>query len=130
MSQNIIIFGMGETAHLAYEYFTHDSDDTVVAFCLDPDYITEKEFCGLPVISSEDVVEMFPPDQCVAFAAAGSGKLNRVREALFGTMLRLARTALSWRIILCSPLLKSVIMWFYGVVITLGTELKLKIIVL
>jgi hypothetical protein len=25
-SREIVIFGMGETAHLAYEYFTHDSD--------------------------------------------------------------------------------------------------------
>ncbi len=40
--KKIVIFGLGETAHLAYEYFTHDpnyKDHEVVGFCADPEYI-------------------------------------------------------------------------------------------
>lgn len=83
---NLVIFGLGETAHLAYEYFTHDpayADFKVVAFCADADYIKESEFLGLPVVATEDVVKLYPPATHKAFAAAGSGHLNRAREALY-----------------------------------------------
>jgi sugar O-acyltransferase (sialic acid O-acetyltransferase NeuD family) len=82
-SKKIVIFGMGETAHLAYEYFTHDSDYQVVAFSVDPEYVTESEFLGLPVVSSDEITERFSPDVYGAFVAASSGKLNRVRKSIY-----------------------------------------------
>ncbi len=84
--KKIVIFGLGETAHLAYEYFTHDpdySDYEVVGFCADAEYIKESQFLNLPVIAMDDVVKYFPPNEYYAFASASSGQLNRVREKLF-----------------------------------------------
>jgi len=82
-SREIVIFGMGETAHLAYEYFTHDSDYQVVAFSVDSEYMTESEFLGLPVVSSDEITKRFSPDVYGAFVAASSGKLNRVRKSIY-----------------------------------------------
>lgn len=82
-SKEIVIFGMGETAHLAYEYFTHDSDYKVVAFSVDPEYLTESEFLGLPVVCSDEITKRFSPDVYGAFVAASSGKLNRVRKSIY-----------------------------------------------
>ena len=82
-SKEIIIFGSGETAHLAYEYFTHDSDYHVVAFSVDSDYIAESEFLGLPVVSTDKITTRFPPGAYGAFVAASSGKLNRVRKSIY-----------------------------------------------
>lgn len=82
-NKEIVIFGLGETAHLAYEYFTHDSDYEVVAFSVDPEYLTESEFVGLPVVSSGEVTSLFPPGSYSAFVAASSGKLNRVRRSVY-----------------------------------------------
>jgi sugar O-acyltransferase (sialic acid O-acetyltransferase NeuD family) len=82
-SKEIVIFGAGETAHLAYEYFTHDSDFQVVAFSVDPEYMTETEFLGLPVLNSDEITNRFPPDSYGAFVAASSGKLNRVRRSVY-----------------------------------------------
>ena len=84
--KKIVIFGLGETAQLAYEYFTHDpdyADHEVVGFCSDPQYIKSSDFLGLPVISIDKITDKFPPADYYAFAAAGSGHLNRDRESLY-----------------------------------------------
>lgn len=84
--KQIIIFGLGETAQLAYEYFTHDShytDYQVVAFCADKKYIINKEFCGLPIVEMDKVQAVYPPKDFYAFASASSGRLNRTREILY-----------------------------------------------
>lgn len=80
---NIVIIGGGETAHLAFEYFTHDSEYNVVAFSLDRDYIKEDEFLGLPVIALDELAESYPPQKYKAFVAVSSTKLNRVRKGLY-----------------------------------------------
>lgn len=82
-NREIVIFGLGETAHLAYEYFTHDSEYQVVAFSVDPEYLNDGEFAGLPVVSSKEVANRFPPSSYGAFVAASSGKLNRVRRSVY-----------------------------------------------
>jgi sugar O-acyltransferase (sialic acid O-acetyltransferase NeuD family) len=79
----IIIFGGGETALLAYEYFTHDSEYIVSAFSLDEAYIENEEVCGLPVVDIESIKEKFPPNEFKAFVAVSSTKLNRVRKQLY-----------------------------------------------
>ncbi|MBJ7537809.1 acetyltransferase [Marinomonas transparens] len=80
---DIVIIGGGETAHLAFEYFTHDSEYNVVAFSLDRDYIKEDDFLGLPVIALDELVENYPPQKYKAFVAVSSTKLNRVRKGLY-----------------------------------------------
>lgn len=80
---DIVIIGGGETAHLAFEYFTHDSDYNVVAFSLDREYIKEDGFLGLPIIALDQLVENYPPQKYKAFVAVSSTKLNRVRKGLY-----------------------------------------------
>ncbi|CAM5785144.1 UDP-3-O-(3-hydroxymyristoyl)glucosamine N-acyltransferase [Castellaniella caeni] len=82
MAEKLVIFGLGETAHLAYEYFTHDSAYEVAAFAADPEYIKADDFCGLPVIELEKVRDKYPPVSYKGFVAVSSGKLNRNRKAL------------------------------------------------
>ncbi|WP_096779600.1 acetyltransferase [Zobellella denitrificans] len=79
----IIIFGCGETALLAYEYFTHDSEYEVVAFTVDKEFLNESSLFGLPVIATEEIVKKYPPECYGAFVAASSTKLNRVRKQLY-----------------------------------------------
>lgn len=79
----IVIFGGGETALLAYEYFTHDSEYTVVAFAMDKEYISEKKIYGLPVVDIEYAAEKYPIEYFKGFVAVSSTKLNRVRMDLY-----------------------------------------------
>jgi sugar O-acyltransferase (sialic acid O-acetyltransferase NeuD family) len=83
MSKKIIIIGMGETAELAYEYFTYDSDYEVKGFAVEKEYIQNNVFRGLPVVSTEDLVVEYPPSLFKAFVAISSGKLNRNRRNMY-----------------------------------------------
>ena len=42
-NKKLVIVGLGETADLAYEYFTKDSDFEVVAFSADKEFLNIKE---------------------------------------------------------------------------------------
>jgi len=79
----IIIVGDGETAELAYEYFTHDSPHEVAAFCVEEKYKTKSELFGLPVLPFERIETSHPPADYLAFVAISYTKLNRVRQRLF-----------------------------------------------
>jgi sugar O-acyltransferase (sialic acid O-acetyltransferase NeuD family) len=80
---NIVIVGDGETAELAYEYFTHDSPHEVVAFSVGREYAKRGELFGLPVVHLEDVERLYPPSSHAAFVAISSTQMNRVRARLY-----------------------------------------------
>jgi sugar O-acyltransferase (sialic acid O-acetyltransferase NeuD family) len=79
----LIIFGNGEIASMAYEYFTHDSEYEVKAFSIGEDYITEPRHHDLPVIPLSQIRDAFAPGTCAAFVAIGDSRLNRVRADLY-----------------------------------------------
>src|SRR5260370_2645498 len=79
----IIIIGDGETAELAYEYFTHDSPSEVAAFGVERAYRKKSEMFGLPVRDFEDIEQHYSPSDYQAFAAISYTQLNRVRGKLY-----------------------------------------------
>jgi sugar O-acyltransferase (sialic acid O-acetyltransferase NeuD family) len=82
--RKLIIVGAGETAQIAYEYFTHDSPHTVAAFAVEGAYLTESDLYGLPIVALERLSERYPPDEFGAYVAISFNSLNRVRRRLFG----------------------------------------------
>lgn len=82
-NKKLVIYGIGETADIAYEYFTHDSDYEVVAFTVDAEYKKGDEHLGLPVIDFAIITEKYPPGQYEIFAASTYNKLNRVRTKMY-----------------------------------------------
>lgn len=82
-NKKLIIYGVGETADIAYEYFTHDSDFEVIAFTADKDYITEPIHLGLPVLDFGKLEHLYPPGTVEIFAASTYNKLNRVRTKMY-----------------------------------------------
>ncbi|QCU89562.1 acetyltransferase [Thiomicrorhabdus sediminis] len=82
-SKELIIIGAGETAMLAYEYFTHDSDYNVIGFAVESAFIQEDTLYQLPVFSLEKLEENFKPESCELFVAISSGKLNRIRADMY-----------------------------------------------
>jgi sugar O-acyltransferase (sialic acid O-acetyltransferase NeuD family) len=79
----IVIVGDGETAELAYEYFTHDSPHDVVAFSVEREYAKKDHLFGLPVIHFEEVEQSYPPAEFQVFVAISYTRLNRVRARLY-----------------------------------------------
>lgn len=82
-TKKLIIVGTGETAEIAYEYFTHDSPYEVVGFSVSRQYIKEPEFYGLPVLEFETLEEKYPPESFEVYVAISYVKLNRARASLF-----------------------------------------------
>jgi sugar O-acyltransferase (sialic acid O-acetyltransferase NeuD family) len=82
-STKLVIIGMGETAEIAYEYFTHDSDFEVAGFSVEKAYLTGEELHGLPVVPMEELEAHYPPTDFTAFVAVSSTRLNRLRTRLY-----------------------------------------------
>jgi sugar O-acyltransferase (sialic acid O-acetyltransferase NeuD family) len=89
----LIIFGTGDIAQLAHYYFSTDSDYQVIAFTVDAAYIIKREFCGLPVVPFEEVVDCHSPETHELFVALSYSKVNAVRKEKY-----LAAKALGYRL--------------------------------
>jgi len=83
MKRRLVIFGSGDIAQLAHYYFTMDSSYEVVAFTVDASFIKETNFCGLPVVAFEDVIDVFPPGDNELFVALSYSMLNVFRKEKF-----------------------------------------------
>ena len=79
-NRKLIIFGSGDFADIAYEYFTRDSSYEVVAFTVDRTYLEETSRFGLPIVAFEEVEKAFPATEHELFAAIVYTDLNRTRE--------------------------------------------------
>ena len=83
-TDRLVIVGLGETARMAYEYFTHDSPFEVVAFSVEQAFITQERFLDLPIVGFEDVERHYDPAEVRMFVAISSSQLNRLRARLYG----------------------------------------------
>jgi len=79
----LVIFGAGEFAHIAYEYFSHDSEYEVVAFVVDDAFHELDTFQGLPVIPLSRMVSEFPNSNFEVFVALTATNMNKDRTRLF-----------------------------------------------
>ena len=80
MKKSLVIFGTGNIAELAHFYFSNDSEYEIVGFAVDEAYITDKTFCGLPVINFENVIEHFSTEQHEFFVALSYSNINALRK--------------------------------------------------
>lgn len=83
MPQDLIIIGDGETAQLACEYFTYDSDMRVAGFAVEEQYRKTERLYGLPVVPLEAMEQRFPPRDYRAFVAISYTQLNRARARIY-----------------------------------------------
>lgn len=79
----LVIVGDGETAQIAYEYFTHDSPLKVVAFAVEKDWKNRSSIDGRPVVALEEIQVLYPASDFQIFVAVSSGKMNRTRKRLY-----------------------------------------------
>ena len=127
--RKLIIVGAGETAEIAYEYFTHDSPHTVAAFAVEEAYLKERERYRLPVITLERLVEHYPPDQFGAHVAAlGMPALSATALHTVGYLATMAIVAVVVYERLGLRMLRSLwinvdAVWAVGLLVTAGVVL-------
>ncbi len=83
VKEKLVIIGDGETAELACDYFTYDSNFEVVGFAAEAAYRKNRVLSGLPVVDFEGVEQVFSPNTHRAFVAVSYTNLNRLRRRLF-----------------------------------------------
>jgi FlaA1/EpsC-like NDP-sugar epimerase len=74
--KKLIIFGVSEQAELAHYFFSTDSEFNVVGFVVDREFISDREFCGLPVVATDELLDLFPACEHDAFVAIGYSRVN------------------------------------------------------
>lgn len=79
----VVIFGIMDTAELAHFYLDVDSEHEVVAFCVHQEYLTNHQFKGLPVVSFENVKELYPPAEYKFFAPMTAKNMNQLRAKIY-----------------------------------------------
>lgn len=93
-NKKLIIVGIGETALLAYEYFTYDSNYEVVAFSVNENYIKPENITSdlvktnLEIVPLETIDEYYKPTEYEIFVAVSSSRLNRDRTKLYREVKR------------------------------------------
>ena len=78
----LVIVGDGETAELAYNYITSDTEYEVVGFSAEAKYMHNHQLLGLPVVAFEELERTFDPKTHWAFVAISYTQLNRLRNRL------------------------------------------------
>jgi sugar O-acyltransferase (sialic acid O-acetyltransferase NeuD family) len=81
--EKLVIIGDGETAEIAYDYFTSDSNYDIVAFSAERNFRRHQTLFGLPVVAFEEIEQFFDPKSHKAFVAVSYTQLNRLRSKLF-----------------------------------------------
>jgi sugar O-acyltransferase (sialic acid O-acetyltransferase NeuD family) len=79
----LVIVGDSAFAEIAYEYFTHDSNYSVVAFAVEEQYLKRDSLFGLPVVAFETVQEKYTPGEHSFFAANVYTQKNQLRRRLY-----------------------------------------------
>jgi sugar O-acyltransferase (sialic acid O-acetyltransferase NeuD family) len=81
--KKIVIFGTGAFAEVAYYYLKNDSEYEIVGFSANKKFISQDNFCGLPVIPFEEIEKKFPPKEYDMFIAIVYTDVNKIREQIY-----------------------------------------------
>lgn len=83
----VVIFGIRDFSELAHFYLEHDSPHEVVAFSVNLDYLPQGDvFRGLPVVSFEEVQDIYSPAEHMFFAPMSPKNMNRDREQVYNAI--------------------------------------------
>jgi sugar O-acyltransferase (sialic acid O-acetyltransferase NeuD family) len=94
--RDIVIFGAGAQAELAYFCFCQDGQYRVAAFTVHEAYLKEQELLDLAVVPFEHIEQMYPPDQFGIFVAMGYQQLNKARATVYNACLRMGYDVVSY----------------------------------
>src|SRR6266705_3654530 len=82
--KEVVIFGAGDQAQVAFVCLTEYSPHKVAAFTVNRSYIKEgAELLGRPVVAFEDLEKTHPPDRFAMLVSVGFKRVNELRTELY-----------------------------------------------
>jgi sugar O-acyltransferase (sialic acid O-acetyltransferase NeuD family) len=80
----LILFGTGDIAEIAADYFEADNRYELVAFVVDGDYLNGQSFFrNKPLWAFEKIENLYSPSEYQLFIALSYANMNRLRESKF-----------------------------------------------
>jgi len=78
--KKLIIFGAGETATIAAEFFSQDSNESIYGFGVDDKFLNgQKSFYNSPLLGTSQILSDYSPSKFRIFVALSYGQLNQER---------------------------------------------------
>lgn len=82
--KQIVLFGLGMIADVAYHHIVRDAAFEIAAFACDGDWLDAARHSrlgqlGVPVVAFESIEDSYPPDAYAMFVAIGYHELNQLR---------------------------------------------------
>lgn len=129
MDKKLLIIGAGETASIAYDYFTNDSEYEVVGFAVEKKYYSNNiNMGGVKVFCIEDALHIFHKDEVDVFVAISYVQQNDARARLVEYFVSLGYHCASYisskAIVHPSVKIGQNVFVFEGVVIQIGAIVK------
>lgn len=81
-SKKLIIFGLGDFAEIAMEYFQKDSDFEVVGFSVEKEFLTQNKKFGMPIHEFESLDSLVDTSDHYFFCALLYTDMNDVRTRI------------------------------------------------
>lgn len=78
----VIIIGNTTFSQIVCEAIHNETNDKVVAFAVNRQYIRENAILGIPVVPLEDLVDQYPPSDHKYLNTIGYAKMNQARQLL------------------------------------------------
>lgn len=85
--KDMVIVGTALFAEVVRDYFHEYTDYRVHAFACHAQYKDSDDYCGLPVVTIEELDRHYPPGEVEVFVAIGYRKMNKLRQAGYSAFL-------------------------------------------
>ncbi len=77
--KKLIIFGTGDIAQIAHDYFERDTDYRVGCFCVDSAFRESDTYLDKPLMGFEEIGTSHPPERYDMFIALSYAEMNKLR---------------------------------------------------
>ena len=88
MCKKLIIFGNTNAAIVAYQNIQIDTNDQVVAFTVDKEFVHQDKYMNLPLVAFEEIEKYYSPDNYQMLIAIGYGRNNKLRTDKYEEAIR------------------------------------------
>lgn len=81
--KDMVVVGTALFAEVVRDYFHEYTDYRVRAFACHAQYKDRDEYCGLPIVTIEELDRHHPPGEVEVFVAIGYRKMNKLRQSTY-----------------------------------------------
>jgi len=83
MKQKVVLFGNNSFTDLVRYFIEAESEYEISGYFVDRNYLLGSNFCNRPIVSTEDLILAFPPQEHKIALSIGYRGMNRLRNRIY-----------------------------------------------